>query len=171
MQDSEFSKDAETELIALGRGLAFQIFTRAYPSGVFLGPPIVLCNLPVLVSGDTRNVVWRVDDLLGYLLILRTLFNDMMVVIAEAPPPRFLGCVNELIQATRRILGSDNIIKLIPDPIRLRQCVGYLDESPGIVMRKSFTNLVGRPLAPLRDFALASRPFGRQLEPLSRSCA
>jgi len=101
---------------------------------------------------------------------LWALFNDVMVVIAEAPPPRFLGCVNELVQTPRRILGSDDIIKLILDPIRLRQCVGDLDEPPGVIMRKSLTDFIGRLLPPLRNFAFAGRPFGRQLERLIRPC-
>jgi hypothetical protein len=124
----------------------------------------------MLVAGNTCNVVRGVDDLSGHILILRALFNDVMVVIAEAPPPRFLRCVNEIIQAPWWVLGSDNIIKLILYPIRLCQRIGYLDEPPGVVMRKSFADFIGRALAPLRNFAFTGRAFGWQLERLIRPC-
>jgi len=94
----------------------------------------------------------------------------VVVVIAEAPPPRFLGCIDELIEAPRRILGSNNIVKLILDPVRLRQCISDFDKPPGVVMRKSFTDFIGRALPPSRNFAFTGRPFGRQLERLIRPC-
>ena len=123
----------------------------------------------MFVPRNAHDVVRSVDHITGDVVVLLSLLDDMVIVVAETPS-RFLSCFDELLQAPRWILGSDNIVKLILDPIRLRQCVGYLDEPPGVVMRKSFTDFIGRALPPLCNFAFTGRPFGRQLERLIRPC-